>query len=390
MSVVRDGELGLPMESVYPEEVAGLRLRKLTLAEVSCLAETHDSAANAQSARFQLMPLVAQLACHRGVDQLLIAVHPRHARFYQRFMGFDVLGEERRYEQASGKPAGGFRPATSTAGVRIIHASINGCLENPSPMRYCGTAPSPGICWSLVLPGSRGPLTRPSGSRTVLSSWAWIAPVPGALLAWPRSNARWEKRTAREFLAPCRAPCTHVSWSGKRAAIACADSGRRAGFFSRHSQIARSRAGSISGHRTEGEKPVWQRFCGPRRVTRRRVPFPWPLRRAQAPARRGRSVSRAACRETDPGAMNAGVPAKGISAPCRAPCTHGVLTAVGTKAAMPKSANVDVTVAVDHDIGRLQVPMQDVMICARAQRRRKVPGRSARSSHVRASGAAEQ
>ena len=105
MSVVRDGELGLPMESVYHEEVASLRLRGLSLAEVSCLADKQDPAVKSQSALFQLMPLVAQLAYRRGVDQLLIAVHPRHARFYKRFLGFDVIAEQRTYGQVCGKPA---------------------------------------------------------------------------------------------------------------------------------------------------------------------------------------------------------------------------------------------------------------------------------------------
>ena len=95
MSVVRDGELGLPMESVYPEEVAGLRRQGLSLAEVSCLAEKHDAMEEPQSAVFHLMPLVAQLAYRRGVDRLLIAVRTRHARFYQRFLSFDVIAEER-------------------------------------------------------------------------------------------------------------------------------------------------------------------------------------------------------------------------------------------------------------------------------------------------------
>ncbi len=106
MSVVRDGKLGLPMESIYHEEVAWLRLKGLSLAEVSCLADRHDEGEKSQSALFQLMPLVAQLAYNRGVDQLLIAVHPRHARFYQRFLGFEVIAaEERTYGQVCGKPA---------------------------------------------------------------------------------------------------------------------------------------------------------------------------------------------------------------------------------------------------------------------------------------------
>ena len=105
MSVVLDGERGLPMESVYHEEVAGLRLRRISLAEVSCLADAHDSTTKSESALFQLMPLVAAIAYRRGADQLLIAVHPRHARFYHRFLGFNMIAEERTYGQVCGKPA---------------------------------------------------------------------------------------------------------------------------------------------------------------------------------------------------------------------------------------------------------------------------------------------
>jgi hypothetical protein len=105
MSLVRDGKLGLPMESVFHEEVAGLRLLGPSLAEVSCLADMHDPAPRPQPELFQLMPLVAQLAYCRGVDQLLIAVHPRHARFYRRSLGFDMIAEERTYAQVRGKPA---------------------------------------------------------------------------------------------------------------------------------------------------------------------------------------------------------------------------------------------------------------------------------------------
>jgi hypothetical protein len=106
MTLVRDGELGLPMGSVYHEEVACHRLQELSLAEVSCLADAHEQATKSQSALFQLMPLLAQLAYYRGVDRLMIAVHPRHARFYHRFLGFDVIAaEERTYGQVCGKPA---------------------------------------------------------------------------------------------------------------------------------------------------------------------------------------------------------------------------------------------------------------------------------------------
>ncbi len=105
MSLVCDSDKGLPMEAVYPEEIAGLRLKELSLAEVSCFAESQNNSQGSQSAVFQLMPLMAQLAYRRGADVLLIAVHPRHARFYHRFLGFDVISEERTYGKVCGKPA---------------------------------------------------------------------------------------------------------------------------------------------------------------------------------------------------------------------------------------------------------------------------------------------
>jgi len=102
MSLVCDGLRGLPMESVYPDEIAKLRLLGLSPAEVSCLAERYDGTEKSQSAVFQLMPLMAQLAYRRGADRLLISVRPRHARFYQRFLGFDMIGDERSYGQVCG------------------------------------------------------------------------------------------------------------------------------------------------------------------------------------------------------------------------------------------------------------------------------------------------
>jgi hypothetical protein len=102
MSLICDSDRGLPMEAVYPDEIAGLRLRGLSLAEVSCFAESQNDSQGSQSAVFQLMPLMAQLAYRRGADVLLIAVRPRHARFYQRFLGFDAIAEERSHGRVCG------------------------------------------------------------------------------------------------------------------------------------------------------------------------------------------------------------------------------------------------------------------------------------------------
>ncbi len=105
MSLVRDGELGLPMEAIYPDQVDWLRQRGLALAEVSCLADARDSGRNSPATAMRLMSLMAQCALARGVNQLLIAVHPRHARFYQRFTAFQPIGGLRQYHAVCDRPA---------------------------------------------------------------------------------------------------------------------------------------------------------------------------------------------------------------------------------------------------------------------------------------------
>lgn len=105
LSLVRDGELGLPLESVYPEEVQKRRAAGLKLAEVSCLADRRRDAARFFGLFCELAQLMVQMAEREGVDQLLIAVHPRHARMYCRALAFKQIGEQREYDTVNGKPA---------------------------------------------------------------------------------------------------------------------------------------------------------------------------------------------------------------------------------------------------------------------------------------------
>jgi len=105
VSLVRDGELGLPMEAVYPEEVAIRRMRGRRLGEVSCLADNQHSRGQRLRVVLHLMSFMSQCAECRGVDELMIAVHPRHARFYHQFAAFDQIGDERSYGSVCGNPA---------------------------------------------------------------------------------------------------------------------------------------------------------------------------------------------------------------------------------------------------------------------------------------------
>ncbi len=105
LSLVRDGELGLPLEDVYADEVANRRRQGVTMAEVSCLAVNGHGRESKLAVVVQLMSHMAQFAARQGVDELLIAVHPHHVGFYERFTGFEVIGEVKSYSAVCNNPA---------------------------------------------------------------------------------------------------------------------------------------------------------------------------------------------------------------------------------------------------------------------------------------------
>jgi hypothetical protein len=106
VSLVRDSYAGLPMDCIFREEVDALRYKGYELAEVSCLANQPTSSKRDFLAAFvKLNSLMAQSAKWQGVERLLIVVHPRHAHFYERFIGFQAIGEVRPYPAVENHPA---------------------------------------------------------------------------------------------------------------------------------------------------------------------------------------------------------------------------------------------------------------------------------------------
>ena len=84
-----------------------LRERGLQVAEVSCLAS--DSALADKTQRFELfvemIGLLFQTARFHGVDRVLLAVHPRHAKVYQRMFGCELCSDVKEYAAVQGNPA---------------------------------------------------------------------------------------------------------------------------------------------------------------------------------------------------------------------------------------------------------------------------------------------
>ena len=105
VSLIGDGQLGLPMECAYGGEVAELRSPSRWLGEISSLASDPRQPRCQLDLLCNLTRLMAQYAQRHGLEHLLAAVHPKHARFYQRFLGFERLGDPKPYPAARHRPS---------------------------------------------------------------------------------------------------------------------------------------------------------------------------------------------------------------------------------------------------------------------------------------------
>ncbi|MBV8310341.1 MAG: hypothetical protein JO344_08155 [Planctomycetaceae bacterium] len=109
LTLVPDNEvLGLPMESIYGEEIAELRQEGRKLAEVISLADSGLSICEFVRVFKALIKLEKQYHASRGGDTWVITVNPRHRSFYQKVFGFESLGPRRTYPTVQDHPAEAF------------------------------------------------------------------------------------------------------------------------------------------------------------------------------------------------------------------------------------------------------------------------------------------
>ena len=105
LTLIVDGKLGLPMEVVYPEEIAARRQDGLLIGEVCCRADRRPGFRGSLPVFVRLCRLLAQYARFHRLDALVVACHPGHARFYQRYLDFRAMGGERSYPGVQNQPA---------------------------------------------------------------------------------------------------------------------------------------------------------------------------------------------------------------------------------------------------------------------------------------------
>jgi len=96
-SLIRDGLFGIPAETAYPDEIRDWRKQKRVFGEIACLA-MEATEQNELRMLLGLLRLAVQYARFtEHLDDVFLAVHPRHVPFYQRVLGFEAVGDIRHY-----------------------------------------------------------------------------------------------------------------------------------------------------------------------------------------------------------------------------------------------------------------------------------------------------
>lgn len=91
-----DGPSGLGADDAFGEVVEGLRAQGRRTAEFTRLAvDPGVNSPQVLAALFHVGYIVAY--CIRRYDTLLLEVNPRHVRFYERMLGCEVIGTERKH-----------------------------------------------------------------------------------------------------------------------------------------------------------------------------------------------------------------------------------------------------------------------------------------------------
>ncbi len=116
LSVIPDSPIGLPMDSVFKDVVDEMRSTKRKLVEVGMLADRRSDNQTSANWHQLAMDRLGYLAdFFKRVtdyfwslskdDDLCITVNPRHAPFYRRYLGFQVVAKDRVCHSVNGHPA---------------------------------------------------------------------------------------------------------------------------------------------------------------------------------------------------------------------------------------------------------------------------------------------
>jgi hypothetical protein len=105
-SLVPDNHLlGLPLETIYAQEIAALRRTGARMAEVTSFAAADMSLREFSQVFLSMIRLMKQHHVRHGGDTWVITVNPKHRTFYTKALGYVPLGPCRPYPKVQGAPA---------------------------------------------------------------------------------------------------------------------------------------------------------------------------------------------------------------------------------------------------------------------------------------------
>ena len=123
LTAMADPPNGLPLDRIYSQELTELRRQDRKLVEVGLFADRRDELGRTTEALFQLMRYAYYYGVFNGATDFVVAVFPRHVKFYTRALGFEVCGPAKSY------------PVVRHQTVILLRLDVQARLkENPLPV----------------------------------------------------------------------------------------------------------------------------------------------------------------------------------------------------------------------------------------------------------------
>jgi hypothetical protein len=106
MTLIGDSPLGLPMDMIFSRELYDLRKQGRYIAEVGAFASHPDFRRRQQAVGFYTNKIMWTYAIRNlGVDDLVIAINPKHEWIYKHLLLFERIGSLRLYNYVNDAPA---------------------------------------------------------------------------------------------------------------------------------------------------------------------------------------------------------------------------------------------------------------------------------------------
>jgi hypothetical protein len=106
ISIYPDSDLGMPLDTLYQQEIDQLRQQKRRLAEVGILASEPNFRSLGCSIPLMLNKMMYLYASqYLKLDDLVITVNPKHRHFYVNILLFEAIGAIKSYSNVNNNPA---------------------------------------------------------------------------------------------------------------------------------------------------------------------------------------------------------------------------------------------------------------------------------------------